>query len=195
MSVRQIDVRPWALRHIAPSFNLIQDGCRQGHFTRLFLQPRYMAGLGLQLFCLLAGRIRLPDGVWYRARAYALQVDGAYAGFTIIRSAGTLCEIYMCAVADEYRGCGLGQAMLAKALAMGVQGDAAIVADCLPDSRAMMALLLRLGFHRRGGAQPGAAIRFVRAGSGGEGGPHGIAGSRATPVQPRPAHRKGRVRR
>ena len=138
----------YSLADVAPVFNLIQQGSRQGHFCSLYSQPPYMAGLGIQLFTLLFGRIRLPDQRWYRARVRVLRVRGKFAGFIVIRHdapamPGT--EIYMCAIAAEYRGKGLGEWMLRAALS-DIPGGHRVYAHCLPGSIRMKALLRKLGF-------------------------------------------------
>ena len=140
---------PLRFSHIVAIFNLIQQGSRRGHFTRLYTRPRYIAGLGIQLFALvLTSRIKLPDGISYRAASKVLIVDGRFAGFVILRQvspAGT--EIYMCALSDEYRGRGLGKWMLANALA-DTPANHRVSAACLPASESMRSVLTALGFGR-----------------------------------------------
>lgn len=140
-------LKPLGVRQLAPVFNLVQLGSRQGHFTALYLQPQFMAGLGLQLFTLLLGWLRLPGGVWHRAHARVLVLHGQFAGFVILRKGPNgACEIYMCALLPALRGQGLGRQMLQQALAAHARPGQQVVADCLPASKAMMALLSSLGF-------------------------------------------------
>jgi len=157
------------LLDIAPIFNLIQAGSLNGNFSNLYAQPRYMAGLGIQLFSLWrGGRIRLPDGTWHRANMQVLRVGGDFAGFVILRhetGQPSEVEIYMCGVEDEFRAKGLGEWMLRAALS-GLPGGCSLFADCLPDSVQMKSLLKKLGFDQTGLATstqvPGCAQRFVR---------------------------------
>ena len=137
------------LSDIAAVFNLIQQGSRRGHFTRLYTRPRYIAGLGIQLFALvLTSRIRLPDGISYRAASKVLIVDGRFAGFVILRQVSPAeTEIYMCALSDEYRGKGLGKWMLANALAE-TPANHRISATCRAASESMRSVLIALGFGR-----------------------------------------------
>lgn len=85
MSGGSLEWRPYGISAIAPTFNLIQADTLRGHFCDFYTQPRYMAGLGIQLFSLLAKRIRLPDNVWYRAETMVLTLQGSYAGFLTLR--------------------------------------------------------------------------------------------------------------
>ncbi|MFA6313305.1 MAG: GNAT family N-acetyltransferase [Sterolibacterium sp.] len=100
------------LRDIAPIFSLIQVGSHHRHFSNLYTRPRYMAGLGLQLFSLWKnGQIRLPDGIRHRAEMKVLSVAGEFAGFVILRyeaSQHDAVEICMCGVHNEFRGKGMG---------------------------------------------------------------------------------------
>ena len=101
----------------------------------------------MQLFTLLMGRIRLPNRVWYRANASVLRVNGQFAGFVIMRhTTQPTSEIYMCALLREFRGKGLGELMIVDAINASVPDGQAVIADCLPASRAMMALLEKIGF-------------------------------------------------
>jgi ribosomal protein S18 acetylase RimI-like enzyme len=139
-------LRPMGWRELAPVFNLTLQGSADGHFTPLYRQPRYMAGLGLQLFSLLAGRLRLPDGLWHRANASVLQVYGSFAGFVVLRQQPDEAEIYLCALLPQFRGQGLGRCMLKLALAKHLAPGQRVSADCLPASQAMKGLLQSLGF-------------------------------------------------
>ena len=67
-----------------------------------------MAGLGLQLFSLLADRIRLSGRVWYQAKTSTFTVNGQFAGFVIIRYTPPASEICMCSLWKEFRGKRLG---------------------------------------------------------------------------------------
>jgi len=157
------------LLDIAPVFNLIQAGSLNGNFSNLYTQPRYMAGLGMQLFSIWKnGRIKLPDGTWHRANMQVLRVSGDFAGFVILREeAGhpNDVEIYMCGVEDRFRGQGLGERMLRAALSE-VPSDYSLFADCLPDSIQMKSLLRKLGFDEIARPTstpiPRMAQRFVR---------------------------------
>lgn len=154
-------LKTFSLRDIAPTFNLIQDGCRRGHFTALYLRPRFMAGLGVQLFTLLLKCIRLSDRICYPTHAHVLMIDGVFAGFIIIRHMPTESEIYMCSLLPEFRGKGFGRLMLAEAIAACVPKGRRLVADCLPASKEMMSTLAGLGFF---GEQPNhcaAARRYI----------------------------------
>jgi RimJ/RimL family protein N-acetyltransferase len=141
-------VDSYSLSDVAPVFNLIQHGSAQGNFSDLYCQPAYMAGLGIQLFTLLFGCIRLPDRRWYRARARVLRVDGTFGGFIIFRHdapAMHSTEIYMCAVTPAHREKGLGTWMLKTALS-DIPAGHRVYAQCLPRSDHMKALLRKLGF-------------------------------------------------
>jgi len=137
------------LSDLAPIFNLVQAGSLNGNFSNLYTQPRYMAGLGVQLFSLwIGGRIRLPDGIWHRAEMRVLRVRGDFAGFVILRhDAGQPndVEIYMCGVDNDFRGRGLGERMLLTAIAELPSGSN-LAADCLPNSVSMQCLLRKIGF-------------------------------------------------
>ena len=139
------------LSDIAPIFNLIQAGSLNGNFSNLYAQPRYMAGLGIQLFSLwMGGKIRLPDGIWYRASMQVLRVGRNFAGFVILRhevEQPDVVEIYMCGIANEFRGKGLGEWMIRAALSE-VPSNCKLIAECLPNSVQMQALLMKLGFTR-----------------------------------------------
>lgn len=138
----------YRLSDVAPVFNLIQHGSLAGHFCNLYTQPRYMAGLGIQLFTLLLGRIRLPADGWYRATIKILRWQEQFAGFVIIRHAAygpRTSELYMFAIAPEYRRNGLGESMLRTVLAELPIGHR-MLAHCLPGSRGMNALLRKVGF-------------------------------------------------
>jgi len=157
------------LSDIAPIFNLIQLGSRHGQFSNLYTRPRYMAGLGIQLFSLwTSSRIRLPDGIWHQAHLKVLRVGNRFAGFVILRwevRQPNEVEIYMCGVENDFRGTGLGEWMLRAALSA-VPSRCSLFADCLPNSTPMKSLLNKLGFEELGLATsttvPGFAQRFVR---------------------------------
>jgi GNAT superfamily N-acetyltransferase len=150
------------LSHIAPMFNLILEGSRHRHFTRLYTRPRYMAGLGIQLFTLLLrSRIRPPNGVCYRATSKILVVDGLFAGFVILRQVSPEeTEIYMCALLNEYRGKELGKWLLANALAEAPPNHR-ISAACLSASDSMRSVLTALGFARDGQSVSRGIQRFL----------------------------------
>jgi len=157
---------------IAPIFNLIQVGSRSGHFSNLYTQPRYMAGLGIQLFSLWANEtIELPDSSSHHANMKVLRADSDFAGFTILlhearRPAET--EIYMCGVVNDFRGRGLGEWMLRAALLELPVGQT-VFADCLPASLQMKSLLPKIGFdetHIRSTCEmPRAIQRYVHSGN------------------------------
>lgn len=147
MPNQHVELKPFRLWHLAPVFNLIERGVAAGHFTSLYSTPPYMAGLARQLFSLLIHRLKLPDNIVYRARALVLSVDGQFAGFIILRYAGSETEIYMCSVLEEYRHQGLGSWMVATAIEQRSQGTR-VRADCLPASSSMKALLRNLGFQK-----------------------------------------------
>lgn len=146
-------LRETRLGDIAPIFSLIQLGSHHGHFSNLYTRPRYMAGLGMQLFSLWKnGQIRLPDGIWHRAEMKVLSIAGEFAGFIILRSESSqpdAIEIYMCGVQNEFMGNGLGEWMLRTALGKLPYG-CSVVADCLPNSVQMKSLLKKLGFVEAG---------------------------------------------
>jgi GNAT superfamily N-acetyltransferase len=137
------------LADVAPVFNLILHGSMEGHFSNVYTQPRYMAGLGIQLFTVLFGkRIKLPQDDWYRMDTTILRIENEFAGFAMVRHGahGPKCsELYMFAVAPEFRGRGLGQTMLRTVVSHLPIGHQ-MVADCLPKSTAMQGLLTKLGF-------------------------------------------------
>ncbi|MCX7175583.1 MAG: GNAT family N-acetyltransferase [Proteobacteria bacterium] len=137
------------LSDIAPIFNLIQNGSLNGHFSNLYTRPRYMAGLGIQLFSLCKnGRIKLPDGTWHQAKMKVLRVGGDFAGFVILRHDAhqpAESEIYMCGLENDFRGQGLGEWLLGAALSEVPVGHT-VFADCLPNSVQMKTLLMKLRF-------------------------------------------------
>lgn len=142
-------LRPSLLSDIAPIFNLIQSGAMEGVFSNLYLIPRYQAGLGLQLLsCLYLKCIKLPDGIWHRAEMKSAWVGSEFAGFSIVRHVGNdpvRLEIYLCALVPEYRGRGIGKALVAAAVDS-VPFDGSIEASCLDDAIGMKALLRKAGF-------------------------------------------------
>ena len=149
------------LTDIAAVFNLIQEGSAHGHFTPVYALPQYMAGLGMQLFALLLRkRITLPDGSRHRADARVLVADGRFAGFVILLD-GSATQIYMCSVLADQRGKGRGSWMISQVLAA-LPAGRSVVADCLPASLAMKAILKRHGFARAHGPAHGSTRRYVR---------------------------------
>lgn len=97
----------FGLQDIAPVLNLILDGSAHGHFNPDYVKPPFIAGLGLQLFSLLFGRIKMPDGIWYSASARVLRVDRHTVGYAMVRRENNHSgEIYMLAVQREYRSLG-----------------------------------------------------------------------------------------
>lgn len=149
MPEMRCDTEAYQLEDVAPIFNLIQQGSAEGHFCNLYLEPRYMAGLGIQLFSLLwFNRIKLPNDGWYRVTTRVLRVDGRFAGFIMIRHAAfgeKGSEIYMMAIEKEYRRQGLGELILRQVVAERPIGHR-IFAHCLPESVAMIGLVKKLGF-------------------------------------------------
>ena len=141
------------LSDIAPVFNLIQEYSANDYFNNLYLQPRYQAGLGIQLFSiLLFGRIRLPDGSWYKTNLLVARQNNAVLGFVITRCLTNTHighEIYMCAVVDLYRRKGLGKRLIKAAIAH-LPNDTIIDAECMPKARQMKQLLSSLGFESVG---------------------------------------------
>ena len=139
--------------HIAPVFNLIQAGSVSGCFSNLYLDPRFQAGLALQLFSVrLFSKIRLPSGVWHRARVHVLLHDGAFAGFLLMRhvvSSGANQEIYMCAISVQFRGNGFGKWLLRSVLAH-LPANVTVDAGCLSSAVSMQKLLRRIGFKSAG---------------------------------------------
>jgi RimJ/RimL family protein N-acetyltransferase len=137
------------LSDIAPIFNLIQECSLLGCFSKLYLQPRYQAGLALQLFGVwLMRKLRLPGGDWHKADLQVLRCQDKFAGFMLIRyqmPSGADREIYMCAIEKQYRGRGLGK-LLIQELFDGMAAGQCIEADCLPNAIAMKHLLANLGF-------------------------------------------------
>jgi GNAT superfamily N-acetyltransferase len=166
-------------RDIAPVFNLIQQASAQGHVNRLYLQPRYQAGLALQLFGVhLLGRLRLPGGRWRAARLQVLRAphdSAVLLGFTLSAAHGTdgaaperngqppPQEIYLCAVHPDHRGAGWGRAMLQAVLGQWPPATP-VHADCLPASAAMKRLLRQLGFSPVPTPADQAVQHFVRPG-------------------------------
>ena len=155
----------FTLSDMAPIFNLIQLGSRHGHFSNLYTRPRYMAGLGIQLFSLWkSSSIRLPDGIWHQATLKVLRIGNDFAGFVILRWEARQpneVEIYMCGVENDFRGKGLGEWMLRTALHEVPNGHS-LFADCLPKSIRMKSLLNKLGFGEAGaGTSTRMAQRFV----------------------------------
>lgn len=145
------------LSDIAPIFNLIQAGSLNGHFSNLYTRPRYMAGLGIQLFSLWKySSIRLPDGTRHQASMKVLRLGRDFAGFVILRhdaSRPIEVEIYMCGVEDDFRGKGSGEWMLRAAISE-IPNGYWVFADCLPDSVQMKSLLKKLGFAETPSAAP-----------------------------------------
>ncbi len=135
------------LSDIAPVLNLILAGSRAGHFTSLYLQWLYVAGLAKQLFGLkFTSRITLPDGSSHQASTKVLRVNGDFAGFFILRNEErTITELYMCAVLPQLCGQGIGTWML-KAALDALPDRHIVFADCLPSSLAMLHVLRGLGF-------------------------------------------------
>jgi len=157
-----------SLSDIAPIFNLIQSGSRHGHFSNLYTRPRYMAGLGIQLFSLWkSSEIKLPDRTEHRADMKVLRVGGDFAGFIVLRHEAhrpAESEIYMCALENDFRGRGLGEWMLREALSDVPIGHVVVV-SCLPASIQMKSLLLKLRFRESNipstSERPQIAQRFV----------------------------------
>ncbi|WP_347990114.1 GNAT family N-acetyltransferase [Methylomonas sp. AM2-LC] len=137
-----------SLSDIAPIFNLIQDYSAQGYFNNFYLQPRYQAGLGIQLFSmLLLDRIRLPDGSWHKTHMRVAKISHEVVGFIIMRrlpGSKNRHEIYMCAVDELHCRQGLGNRLIKKAI-VNLEEDAIIVAECLPKARPMKQLLHSIG--------------------------------------------------
>ncbi len=156
-SATALAIGPAALGQLAPIFNLIQACSADGSFNRIYLRPRFQAGLGLQLFGLvLFGRIRLPDGRWSRAHLHVAERAGSFAGFIIVRDllpGGRHCEIYLLAVPAQARRQGTGQRLLQCALAQRDSGTE-VDAQCLPRARQMKQLLHRAGFAMRQPVDP-----------------------------------------
>jgi ribosomal protein S18 acetylase RimI-like enzyme len=142
-----VELSTLRLADIALVVNLILDGSRQGHFTDLYLQWLYVAGLAKQIFGLmLTSRITLPDGSTFATTTRTVRVDGDFAGFLILRHvAQEETEIYMCAMAPQFLGQGIGKWMIESALAE-LPDQHIVFADCLTASMAMRHVLLGLGF-------------------------------------------------
>lgn len=142
-------IRDARMLDIAPIFNMIQHGAQQGFFNRRYLQPRYQAGLAMQLFSVrLFGKIRLPDRVWYPARLLTLGDVGGPAGFALVVRdwpAAQVDEIYMCAVAPAFRNKGYGRRLVQSLLDDLPKGHF-LQAACLPHAVAMKSLLRSMGF-------------------------------------------------
>jgi ribosomal protein S18 acetylase RimI-like enzyme len=152
-----------ALSDIAPAFNLIQAGSAQGCFCNLYLQPRYQAGLALQLFSVFfLGKIRLPDGTWFKAELSIIRVADRFAGFALVRTLSPLHrELYMCGVEPGLQGRGHGRALLEKTLADLPPGGT-LETECLDAAVMMRALVGKLGFERimESAPQAGGAWKF-----------------------------------
>ncbi|MCX7167652.1 MAG: GNAT family N-acetyltransferase [Rhodocyclales bacterium] len=148
-SQQQVTVGNARLLDIAPVFNLIQEGSAHGSFNNLYLLPRYQAGLGIQLFCvLLLGKLRLPSGSWRRADLHVIHHDGRFVGFALLRhlsAGGKDQEIFMCAVDPQYRGQGFGRHLLQTVLAK-MEDESTVEAECLPRAVQMKRLLRGMGF-------------------------------------------------
>lgn len=144
---KTVSAGPMGLLDVGQAFRLVLEGSRHGHFSNLYLKPRYRAGLGLQLFGLLRGRLRMPGGQSFRAHARVLRLDGAFAGLVVLREVGTAeWEIYVCAIDAAARGRGLGEKLVGQALARHCSPGDVVYADCLPASDKMKRMLLRMGF-------------------------------------------------
>ena len=158
-----LSLKPMRLTDIAAVFNLIQEGSAHGHFTPVYALPNYMAGLGMQLFVLLLRkRITLPDGSRHRAHVRVLLDGRRFAGFVILLDGADARQIYMCSVLAQQRGKGHGSWMIGQVLAA-LPAGRSVVADCLPASLAMKALLKRQGFTRARGQAHGSTRRYVRS--------------------------------
>lgn len=142
-------LRKAGLSDISSAFNLLQDVSADGYINEIYIQPRYQAGLALQLFSVcLMGRIRLPDGLWSHAALTIARRDGGFAGLILTRhldAGGARREIYICAVAERFRSQGLGRQLVSSQLALLGEGDA-LEAQCLPKAQHMKRLLRSLGF-------------------------------------------------
>ena len=152
-----LPVRPAAVGDIAAIFNLIQQCSAEGSFNQAYLQPRFQAGLGLQLFgVLIFGKIRLPNGRWSRTCLQVIERDGAFAGFVIVRdvlASGQRREIYMLAVPAQLRRQGVGRQLLQAALTR-IEAGVDVDAQCLPRARQMKQLLHSMGFAMRQPVEP-----------------------------------------
>lgn len=137
------------LSDIAPVFNLIQDGSKCGFFNNIYLQPRYQAGLAIQLFSVfLFGTIRLPSEMRYKATLRVIRNENAFVGFALTRylsPRGESREIYMLAISPEYRGNGFGRRLI-QSLIYDVECNGTIEAECLPGALPMKRLLQKMGF-------------------------------------------------
>lgn len=142
-------VDSFRLRDVAPVFNLILEGSEDGHFSNLYRKPRYMAGLGIQLFSiLLLGQIRLPTARWYRCKITVLRDAGKCIGFVAVRLAAyapNIDEIYMVALDANHRRHGHGKMLLREAIGQRALGKQMVV-NCLPASFVMRSLVKQLGF-------------------------------------------------
>lgn len=152
------------LADIAPVFNLIQEYSYHDYFNNLYLQPRYQAGLGIQLFSILFfGYIRLPDSTWHQTNMLVAKNNNELLGFIIIRKLPGPCdrhEIYMCAINDLYRRQGLGKRLIKAAIA-NLPKDSILEAECLPKARQMKQLLLNFGFELVGDNKKNGTEKFV----------------------------------
>lgn len=142
-----VSAGPLRVLDVGHAFRLVLEGSRHGHFSNLYLRPRYRAGLGLQLFGLLRGRLRMPGGQNFCAHARVLRLDGVFAGIVVLREvAPAVWEIYLCAIDAAARGRGLGGKLVGQALARHCTPGDVVYADCLPASDRMKRMLLRMGF-------------------------------------------------
>lgn len=134
---------------IAPIFNLIQQGVLEGVFNPRYVEPRYQAGLGIQLFsACLFGKFRLPNGVRHRTSLLALRTLQGTAGFVWLvhdLPQPGASEIYMCALDPSLRGQGYGRLLLKSALDT-LPNERTVQAECLPGAQAMQSLLQTVGF-------------------------------------------------
>ncbi|MES2259252.1 MAG: GNAT family N-acetyltransferase [Pseudomonadota bacterium] len=168
-----VTVRKAALGDIAPVFNLIQQCSAAGLFNAIYLEPRFQAGLGLQLFTVvLFGKIRLPGGNWSRAGLHVVCSDGVFAGFALMRDlhpSGRRREIYLAAVQADMRRQGLGRSLILSILEQ-LEAGISIDAECQPCAGPMKHLLRSIGFsmHKPAGARAftgGARVFTMQTGS------------------------------
>ena len=125
---------------------LMLDAARHGHFNDEILKESYEQALRHDIEYLLAkGRRRDED---LRAQAIIIEDDGNRIGFAIMSEmyegdGGN--ELYILAVAPEYRGRGYGAQILDELLDRWLP-HAEVFAQCLPASETMYQMLLKRGF-------------------------------------------------
>lgn len=143
-----ISFKKFRLHDVAPVFNLIIETSREGAITPLYQQANYMAGLAIQLFCILFfGRFHIQGHGWFAGTVRPLYVAQTFVGFLMLRSSAppNQEELYLFAIDPAYRKLGLGEFALREYLGSRSMTQT-ITADCLPQAKDMQCLLKKVGF-------------------------------------------------